>query len=148
MKFPSSHQPHWKGASNRSYVYQVDSKTGLQPLSPCLWVYFGCAEALLLHGLSLVVESGASSPVAVLELLPGEASLVEKSRGSRAHGLQESQQVCSVVVAPELQSPGSGFVTPGLSCSAACGIFPDQGLNPCILHRQADSFPLSHQRSP
>ena len=84
MKFPSSHQPHWKGASNRSYVYQVDSKTGLQPLSPCLWVYFGCAKALLLHGLSLVVESGASSPVAVLELLPGEASLVAEQRLSGA----------------------------------------------------------------
>ena len=26
----------------------------------------------------------------------------------------------------------------GLSCSAACGIFPDQGLNPCPLHGQAD----------
>ena len=28
----------------------------------------------------------------------------------------------------------------GLSCSAACGIFPDQGTNPCPLHWQADSF--------
>ena len=28
----------------------------------------------------------------------------------------------------------------GLSCSTACGIFPDQGLNPCPLHWQADSF--------
>ena len=31
------------------------------------------------------------------------------------------------------------------SCSAACGIFLDQGLNPCLLHWQADSLPLSHQ---
>ena len=30
----------------------------------------------------------------------------------------------------------------------ACGIFPDQGLNPCLLHWQADSLPLSHQGSP
>ena len=30
----------------------------------------------------------------------------------------------------------------------ACGIFPDQGSNPCPLHLQADSLPLSHQRSP
>ena len=45
---------------------------------------FGCAGALLLHGLSLVVESGASSPVAVLELLPGEASLVAEQRLSGA----------------------------------------------------------------
>ena len=28
----------------------------------------------------------------------------------------------------------------GLSCSVACGIFPDQGSNPCPLHWQADSF--------
>ena len=27
----------------------------------------------------------------------------------------------------------------GLSCSAACGIFPAQGLNPCPLHWQVDS---------
>ena len=29
-----------------------------------------------------------------------------------------------------------------LSCSEACGIFPDQGSNPCSLHCQADSYPL------
>ena len=34
-----------------------------------------------------------------------------------------------------------------LSCSATCGTFPDQGSNPCLLHWQADSFPLSHQGS-
>ncbi|XP_060139419.1 E3 ubiquitin-protein ligase HACE1 isoform X4 [Globicephala melas] len=28
---------------------------------------------------------------------------------------------------------------------AACGIFPDRGMNPCPLHRQADSQPLRHQ---
>ena len=36
----------------------------------------------------------------------------------------------------------------GLSCSTACGIFPDQGSNPCPLHWQADSQPLHHQGSP
>ena len=36
----------------------------------------------------------------------------------------------------------------GLSCSEACGIFPDQGLNLCPLHWQADSYPLHHQGSP
>ena len=36
----------------------------------------------------------------------------------------------------------------GLSCSTACGIFLDQGLNLCLLHWQADSLPLRHQRSP
>ena len=35
----------------------------------------------------------------------------------------------------------------GLGCSEACGIFPDQGWNPCLLHWQVDSLPLSHQGS-
>ena len=35
-----------------------------------------------------------------------------------------------------------------LSCSMTWGIFPDQGLNLCFLHWQADSLPLSHQGSP
>ena len=34
-----------------------------------------------------------------------------------------------------------------LSSPMACGIFPDQGLNPCPLHWQADSHPLYHQES-
>ena len=34
------------------------------------------------------------------------------------------------------------------SCSVACEIFPDQGLNPCRLHWQADSHPLYNQGSP
>ena len=36
----------------------------------------------------------------------------------------------------------------GLSCPKARGIFPDQGSNPCLLHWQVDSVPLSHQGSP
>jgi len=35
-----------------------------------------------------------------------------------------------------------------LSCSVASGIFPDQGLNPCPLRWQADSYPPHHQGSP
>ena len=42
----------------------------------------------------------------------------------------------------------SAVVAHGPSCSAACGIFPDQGSNPCPLHWQADSQPLRHQGSP
>ena len=44
--------------------------------------------------------------------------------------------------------PGSAAVAHGPSCSAACGILPDQGSNPCPLHWQADSQPLRHQGSP
>ena len=53
----------------------------------------------------------------------------------------------SVVVARGLSSCGSWalectdsvVVVHGLSCSAACGIFLDQGSNPCALRWQADS---------
>ena len=43
---------------------------------------------------------------------------------------------------------GSVVVAHGLSCSVACGIFPDQGSNPCPLYWQADSQPVRHQGSP
>ena len=42
-----------------------------------------------------------------------------------------------------LWSTGSRQI--GFSYSAACGIFPDQGCNPCPLHWQADFYPLYHQ---
>ena len=41
--------------------------------------------------------------------------------------------------AQALGARASVVVARGLSCSAACGIFPDQGSNPCPLHWQADS---------
>ena len=54
----------------------------------------------------------------------------------------------SVVVASGPWSMGSIAVAPGPSGPAACGIFPNQGLNPCLLHWQVESLPLSHQGSP
>ena len=39
---------------------------------------------------------------------------------------------------------GSVVSVHGLTCSAACGIFPDQGSSP---HWQVDSYPLCHQES-
>ena len=42
----------------------------------------------------------------------------------------------------------SAAVAHRLSCPVACGIFPDQGSNPCPLNWQADSYPLGHQGSP
>ena len=80
-----------------------------------------------MRGLSLVAASGghSSSRCAGLSL---SRPLLLRSTGSRRTG--------SVVVAH------------GPSCSAACGIFPDQGSTPCPLHWQADSQPLRHQGSP
>ena len=53
----------------------------------------------------------------------------------------------SVAVVPRFQSTGSLVTVHGLSCFSASGIFPDQDLNLCLLHWQADSLPLSHQGS-
>ena len=65
------------------------------------------------------------------------------SYGARALGLMGS-----AVAAPWLQNTGSIVMAHGLRCSTACGIFLDQGLNPCLLNWQEDSLPLSHQASP
>ena len=93
-----------------------------------LFIYFWlCWVFVSVRGLSLVAASGghSSSQCAGLSL---SRPLLLRSTGSRRTG--------SVVVAH------------GPSCSAACGIFPNQGSNPCPLHWQADSQPLRHQGSP
>ena len=89
-----------------------------------LWL---CWVFVSVRGLSLVVASRdhSSSRCAGLSL---SWPLLLRGTGSRHAG--------SVVVA---HRP---------SCSAACGIFPDQGSNPCPLHCQADSQPPRHQGSP
>ena len=89
-----------------------------------LWL---CWVFVSVRGLSLVAASGShsSSRCAGLSL---SRSLLLRSTGSR--------------------SAGSVIVAHGSSCSATCGILPDQGSNPCPLHWQADSQPLRHQGSP
>ena len=76
--------------------------------------------------------------VAVRGLLIAVASLVAEHR-LQVYELQQLRHTGSVVVAHRLQSTGSVVVAHGLSCSAACGIFLDQGSNPCPLHWQVDS---------
>ena len=91
-------------------------------------IYFWlCWVFVSVRGLSLVAESGGHSSSRCMGLSLSRPLLL-RSTGSRRAG--------SVIVAHEL------------SCSAACGIFPDQGSNPCPLQWQADSQPLRHQGSP
>ena len=97
-----------------------------------LFIYFWlCRVFVSVRGLSLVAASGghASSRCAGLSL---SRPLLLRSTGSRRAGA----------------GAGSVVVAHGPSCSVACGIFPDQGSNPCPLHWQADSQPLRHQGSP
>ena len=62
------------------------------------------------------------------------------------HRFQGTQ--ASAVATLELENTDSVVVVDGLHGSMVCAIFPDQGLNPCPLHQQADSLPLSHQGRP
>ena len=76
-------------------------------------------------------------------------SLVAASRGhssSRCAGLSLSWPL--LLRSTGSRRAGPAVVAHGPSRSAACGILPDQGPNPCLLHWQADSQPLRHQGSP
>ena len=89
-----------------------------------LWL---CWVFVSVQGLSLVAASGGHS-------------------SSRCAGLSLSQPF--LLRSTDSRRAGSVIVAHGPSCSMACGIFPDQGSNPCPLHWQADSQPLRHQGSP
>ena len=82
--------------------------------------------------------------VAVRGLSPVAASRGHSS--SRCAGLSLSRPLS--LRSTGSRRAGSAIAAHGPSCSAACGIFPDQGSNPCLLHWQADSQPLRHQGSP
>ena len=83
--------------------------------------------------------SGSHSLAAVRGLLFAVACLMEhRLRGTQASEVADSG----------LDSTGSVVVAHRLGCSVACGIFLDQGLNPCLLLWQAYSSPLSYQGSP
>ena len=86
-----------------------------------------CWVFVSVQGLSLVAASGGHS-------------------SSRCAGLSLSRPL--LLRSTSSRRTGSVVVAHGPSCSMACGIFPDQGLNLCPLHWQADSQPLRHQGSP
>ena len=93
-----------------------------------LFIYFWLYWVFVsVRGVSLVAASGGHSSSRCVGL-PLSRPLLLRGTGSRRAG--------SVAVAHEP------------SCSGACGIFPDQGSNPCSLHWQADSQPLHYQGSP
>ena len=82
--------------------------------------------------------------VSVQGLPPVVASVGHSS--SRCTGLSLSRPL--LLRSTGSRRAGSAIMAHGPSCSTACGIFPDQGSNPCPLHWQADSQPLRHQGSP
>ena len=82
----------------------------------CTRAFSSCGE----QGLLLLAVRGLLTVVLLL-----------RSTGSKHAGFSNCG---SQALERRLSSCGAG-----LSCSAACGIFPDQGSNPCPLHWQADS---------
>ena len=54
----------------------------------------------------------------------------------------------SLAERPGLETTSSAVELLGLSCSLACGIFPDQGLEPVSPALTGGFFTLSHQGSP
>ena len=119
-------------------------------------------------GFSLFVVRGGCSLVVVLGFLIVVASLVQhglqgmQASVAAAHGLSSC---CSWASKHRLKSCDAHRLVTGLlefvkdvfhglygnflMCySVACEFFPDQGLNPHLLHWQVDSLSLSHQGSP
>ena len=94
-------------------------------------------------GCSLVAVSRDYFLLEVHKFLSAVASLLLQRTGSSMFGHQQLWHVGSAVVAPGFQRTGS-VVVHRLCCPAACGIFPDQGSNLCLLHWQADFLPLDH----
>ena len=109
--------------------------SSLCPWSPNTKIFFFylliyvwlCWVFVSVRGLSLIAASGDHSSSRCVGLSLSRPLLLQSTGSRRA---------------------GSVAVAHGPSCYAACGIFPDQGLNPCPLHWQADSQPLCHQGSP
>ena len=97
----------------------------------CLLI-FGCAEVFVVaNGLCLVAVGRGHSLAVVHRLLTAVASLVVE------HTLQGARTQQLQLLAPTAQAQQLWC---RLSCPAACGIFRDQGSNPCLLHWQVDPF--------
>ena len=131
---------HWKSTLLPSWTQLV-----LTSFCHVLWLcHIFCFLFLAALGLHCCARAFSSCGnwgllfVAVHGLLIVVASLATE-HGLQVHGLQQLWHLDSVVVARGLQSTGSVVVAHGLSCSIACGIFPDQGSKPCPLNWQADS---------
>ena len=96
---------------------------------------FSCCGAQALGARASVLAACGLSSCGTQALEHG-VSVVEV-HGLSCCGVWALWHVGSVVVARRLQSAGSVVVAHGFSCSKACGIFPDRGLNhvPCTGRR-------------
>ena len=113
---------------NSVFFFSFSLRYNLQYHKTHLFIYLWlCWVFVSVRGLSLVAASGGHSSSRCGDLSLSRPLLLRSTGSRRA---------------------GSATVAHGPSRSAACGILPDQGSNPCPLHWQADSQPLRHQGSP
>ena len=114
-----------------------------------LFFLFGCAGSSLLYsGFSLVAVSRGCSLVVVHGLFIAVASLVAEHGALGCTGFSSSGTWVQEFWFLGSRAQTGSIVVHGLTCPEACGIFPDLGLNLCLLHWLADSLPWSHQGSP
>ena len=91
---------------------------------------YACSQILLMLGMELNGE---------------ENSAVVRTMAGLNEGMYGSGRLCGCLTGGSCLL--GYFSGKGLEAEA-CGIFPDQGLNPCLLHWQADSHPLDHEGNP
>ena len=103
------------------------------PFKICIYSILGCAGSSLLRVSVIVASAGYSSLWCTGFSLWW--LLLLWSLGSQCPGFSN----CTI---------WAQFLARGFSCPEVCGIFPDQRSNPCLLPRQADSYPLRHQGIP
>ena len=137
----------WPISSLTSFLCVLTWQKGARTLSQASLLFFVVVVfnnlIFAAHRLSLAVASGGLLFVIVHKLLIWLCLLLQNA------GLRLQT---SVVMAYGLSSCNSQALEHRFSscgaCYEACGIFLEQELNLCLLHWQADSYPLNHHGSP
>ena len=121
----------------------------------CIFVFFLIYFYLLFYFLTLLALCWWLSSSLSKQGPFSSCSVCSSRRYFSCHRARLLGRWASVAVTHGLLSRGcqapehsSVVVAPGLSCSAVCGFFLDQGSNPRLLRWKVDSLPLSHQGSP
>ena len=103
----------------------------------CVCVFYCPGSSMLLKFFPSCGKWGPLSNCAAWASHSGAFSMQSTGSGAQAQDLRL-----------RLESAGLGLAAHTLSWSAACGILPGQGSNPCLLPWQVNCLPLSHQGSP
>ena len=123
----------------------VPSPHSPPPTPPGFLFLFGCAGSSWLSRLSLVAMSGGYS---LLQCVQASHWSGFSYCGARALGYTGFSRCGGWAQKLRLQGSGSIVVAHRLHCLAACGIFPDQGLNLCLLHLARGFFTTEPPRKP